>query len=120
MDKRYSVIIISRSGEEKTIPVDKAIMDEEQFKVGDVVYLDGLLAIENFNLEEDCYSLEIIKECKNEFIRNSMEYFAEKISRKIFRIYEEKGEFPEVVSFLIGRNELLATLRILAFFVEIT
>lgn len=39
-DKRYSVIIISRSGEEKTIPVDKAIMDEEQFKVGDVVYLD--------------------------------------------------------------------------------
>lgn len=46
-DKKYSVTIISRSGEEKIIPVDKAIMDEEQFKVGDVVYLD-----EDGNLEQ--------------------------------------------------------------------
>lgn len=75
--------------------------NDKKSKEGDALLYDGLLAIENFNLEEDCYSLEIIKECKNEFIRNSMEYFAEKISRKIFRIYEEKGEFPEVVSFLI-------------------
>lgn len=75
--------------------------NDKNSKEGDALLYDGRLAIGDIDPLNDTYSLDIIKECKNEFIRNETEYFAMKISRKIVQEYIESSEFPELVSFLI-------------------